>query len=247
MSTGSRSGVGVRRGTTVVESLLASLLAVLVMSLAWKALVAHREAGASLAFRARALEAVRTVAWLLPTETSLGRPGPDWRAPTGDSLRLRAFRGLGLVAPDSTRDRTLEVCFRGLRAPVPKKDSVLVLEVHGGWQAYDLLRRVSDSSGCLGGGEGSLERWEVSAVPSEPVLARVFETGSYHLVGGALRYRRGEGGRQPLTEEVLESGAFRGPFGAGQLFGWQVLLRDRPGRRGLPGNAETRSWKGGGW
>ena len=39
-------------------------------------------------------------------------------------------------------------------------------------------------------------------------LILVFETGTYHLSRGALRYRRGRGGRQPVTEEVLESGSF---------------------------------------
>ena len=39
------------------------------------------------------------------------------------------------------------------------------------------------------------------------VLARVFERGSYHLEDRAIRYRAGDGGRQPLSEERLESGS----------------------------------------
>ncbi len=37
------------------------------------------------------------------------------------------------------------------------------------------------------------------------VLARLFERGSYHVSGAALRYRRGRGGRQPLTPEVFDT------------------------------------------
>jgi hypothetical protein len=35
----------------------------------------------------------------------------------------------------------------------------------------------------------------------------VFERGSYHLEDRAIRYRTGDGGRQPLSEERLESGS----------------------------------------
>ena len=46
------------------------------------------------------------------------------------------------------------------------------------------------------------------SAPAEPILLRFFETGSYHLGDDALRYRRGSGGRQPLTEPVLATAIF---------------------------------------
>jgi hypothetical protein len=42
----------------------------------------------------------------------------------------------------------------------------------------------------------------------------LFEAGSYHLSEGALRYRRGRGGRQPLTEEVLAGARLIDTLGA---------------------------------
>ncbi|HIF20809.1 MAG TPA: hypothetical protein EYQ27_02630 [Gemmatimonadetes bacterium] len=51
-----------------------------------------------------------------------------------------------------------------------------------------------------------LKSWRLSVTPDEPVvLARLFERGSYHISGKALRYRRGGAGRQPLTPEVLDT------------------------------------------
>jgi hypothetical protein len=39
------------------------------------------------------------------------------------------------------------------------------------------------------------------------VLVRFFERGSYHLADDAFRYRRGGGGRQPLTVERIGPGS----------------------------------------
>ncbi len=48
----------------------------------------------------------------------------------------------------------------------------------------------------------------------QPVLARNFEIGSYHLADGAFRYQRGNGRRQPLTAERLsELSGFRASGG----------------------------------
>jgi hypothetical protein len=46
-------------------------------------------------------------------------------------------------------------------------------------------------------------------VPPQTVLVRLFERGSYHLSGSALRYRRGGSGRQPLTPEIWSMPATR--------------------------------------
>ena len=45
-------------------------------------------------------------------------------------------------------------------------------------------------------------------LPRSPVLMRAFERGEYHAVRGALRYRRGAGGRQPITPGRVGTGVF---------------------------------------
>ena len=63
--------------------------------------------------------------------------------------------------------------------------------------------------------------------------------------GGALRYRRGEGGRQPLTPENIETGSFRDGSEPGSTFGWEITLRPPKSRVGVPERGEPRIWRGG--
>jgi hypothetical protein len=51
---------------------------------------------------------------------------------------------------------------------------------------------------------GDPELWSVDPPVPGALVVRVFERGSYHVSGGALRYRRGMGGRQPLTLDVFD-------------------------------------------
>ena len=46
--------------------------------------------------------------------------------------------------------------------------------------------------------------WTIEPPVTGALVARIFERGSYHVVGRALRYRRGLGGRQPLTPNVFD-------------------------------------------
>lgn len=70
--------------------------------------------------------------------------------------------------------------------------------------ASALLGSAAHSAGCpLAAGE-SLYRWTLESPPLTGTLFLLFESGSYHLAGGALRYRRGESGRQPLTAEWFD-------------------------------------------
>lgn len=124
-------------------------------------------------------------------------------APGGDSVRLRVFRGLAFMCPSGRAGRFL-ARYRGSRLPNSRKDSVLVLGPDGRWRAVDLIERRPTRLTCPGAPTEAVELW----VLDPPVLpgaavARLFETGSYHLSGGAFRYRRGRGGRQPITPEVL--------------------------------------------
>jgi hypothetical protein len=201
----------------------------------------------NVAHRAEGLETIRTIAWLLPEEVSGGRAGRDWWIEHGDSLTLRAFRGLALIEGGPVQTRVVRVCFRGVRSPDPEKDSVLLLGVDGSWRAHDLEDRVRVSSGCPGLDEGSEEKWTLSPAPSGALLARVFERGSYHLADGALRYRRGEGGRQPLTPERIRTGSFLGPAEGGHPFAWEIALGGPLGGPRALSGSETLLWRGGGW
>ena len=237
----------VKRGTSLLEALLALVLFSLLVHGSLTILVRHREAGVDVAHRAEGLETVRTIAWLLPEEVSGGRVNSDWWAKGGDSLNLRAFRGTALIRGRTGSAPLVIVCFRGLRAPDPDKDSVLVLGGDGRWTAHDLQRRTPNPADCPGPDAGREEEWALSPAPVDPVFARVFERGSYHLADGALRYRRGEGGRQPLTPERIQEGEFLGSSEGGRPFAWEVSLLGPPRGRPDPAGPGARTWRGGVW
>lgn len=118
-----------------------------------------------------------------------------------DSVRIRAFRGGGGVC--SVSGAQLGVRYRGYRQPDPTKDSVALITAVG--EEYRAVEEVS-YAGC--DGEGILLGMDAAAA-AEPAFILVFETGAYHLADGALRYRRGMSGRQPLVEAILSPTSFR--------------------------------------
>lgn len=192
------------KGFTFVESLVAMLLASLLMSLCVAATAAVRGDVRQLISQRDRVALERFTRALLAAELRGSRRDTDWVAPGGDSLVLRAFRGWAVLCPDSG-DAVLSVP-RGVRRPDAEKDSVLVLDARGAWVPARLVRRVVTEDGC-GSAGGWVERWTLSPAVSGPV-ARYYESGSYHLVAGALRYRRGRGGRQPLTSALLTRASF---------------------------------------
>ena len=241
-----RGGVSAK-GTSILEALLGLILFSVVVPGAWAILVRSREAGIIVAQRAEGIETVRTIAWLLPTEVSGGRAGIDWWVEAGDSIGLRAFRGLALIEPEPVGVRVVRVCFRGLRSPDPQKDSVLLLLADGGWRAHALEGRTPLGSRCQGLAEGHAERWTLSPDPSGALLGRLFERGSYHVADGALRYRRGAGGRQPITPERIESGLLRGAAEGTGRFAWEITLRGPVGVPESPRGFGGLVWRGGAW
>jgi hypothetical protein len=142
-----------------------------------------------------------------------------------DTARIRAFRGGGPVC--AVDGGVVHVLYRGVRAPEPAKDSVLL--VAAGWEQAHELTSTARSDGC----GGSL-RLVLATPPAEvPAVALVFETGVYSLTGDAIRYRRGQGGRQPLTEAILaDMGFVSGPAGVRVRLAPRLdsLPRLRPGR-----------------
>ncbi len=159
----------------------------------------------SLADRVEAQEVARTIWAVLDEELRVGRVNLDWRVEDAGSIRLRSFQGLARICVGPSRGGRWLVAYRGRRVPDPSRDSVLVLEENGSWRSH-ALESSARSDGCNALPGESVYRWDSTwAGDVMPVLARTFETGSYHLEDGAFRYRRGRGGRQPLTVERLGS------------------------------------------
>jgi len=234
-----------RRGALAVELLLALLLGLTVMVAFVGVAVASLRATAALRSRAEAFELVRTVWVVLDEELRPGMLGRDWQLNgSGEAVSLRAFRGVArpcadAAAAEGAGGAVRTVAVRGRRAADPSRDSLLVLGDDGGWRAF-ALDRVDPASGCdMDPGE-VVQRWiwDQADAPT-PVLLRYFERGEYHLADGALRYRRGAAGRQPLTPERLaDSSGFRpvpggveveltfrggGASAAGVPFVWDVI------------------------
>lgn len=201
-----------RPGTTLPELILVAWLFGLVLA-ALAGLVSGQ--GRLLAVtqdRSRARELVRATGVVLGAELRY-LAASDLSALAPDSFRLRAVRGGGAVC-EATADAVL-VRYGGVRRPEPDKDSVLVVPERGSaGRAYG-IRSVAADSRC--GGALRLDLTE--ALDGGRGWALVFETGAYQVGREAVRYRRGAGGRQPLTEAVLSDAALRpaGPYGLGIL------------------------------
>jgi hypothetical protein len=190
-----------RLGASLAEALVALMLGLFLLHLGLESLARLRSAESRLLRREDALVALRVGRHVLRTELGRGRPGRDWGV-EGDSLPLRAFRGVAVVCSSDSATAELVVSYRGDRAPDPAKDSVLLIGSDGG-EIVRALVSTRSASGCDPGDGGASRNWELDAgVGRTPVLGRLFERGSYHLSGHALRYRRGMSGRQPLTPEV---------------------------------------------
>lgn len=201
-----------RAGVSLPEALVVLVLAAVLVHLAWTTLREQSRVARRAAALTERLEAARATRFVLDGEVRAGVAGRDWIGPAGDSIAVRAFRGVGLpcVGPTGSWDGTVR--YRGVRRPDPEKDSVLVLAPDGTWRTLGLEgARADPGRPCRVGvdGEGwSTERWSVVGPGGGPagsfVVARIFERGSYHLADGALRYRRGRAGRQPLTPTLLD-------------------------------------------
>lgn len=231
-----------RGGFTLIELFVALLLTGFCLSATWTVFSQHHRAALVAAGTAEGLEVVRTTGWLLAEELYGARRGQDFRPVQGDSLALRAFRGLGIPEGLDPRTGSLVVCFRGLRQVDTSKDSVLLLGNGGGWRAHAVESRRGGDSACSSDAVGRIEVWELDPVPrAVPVLARVFESGVYFLRDGAFRYRRGLGGRQPLTPERVNEGFFLPGTTRGQRLRWALRLE---GPDGMP---NTVTWEGALW
>jgi hypothetical protein len=228
-----------RDGFVAAEAIVALLLLLAVLQLCWTVADGVGRAAVVLADRAEALAAARTAAWVLQEEVNGASAGRDVIRPGADSLALRAFRGAALACGGAAPTGVV-VRYQGLRAPDPGKDSVLVLGRDGTWTAHRLRERAPLAGGCGTEGKGVGERWRLDPDPGAAVFLRVFERGSYHIADGALRYRAGGGGRQPLTPAALDPAASR--FQALAPGVLAVHLGARGPRRGGSARGWTRTF-----
>jgi len=152
--------------------------------------------------RARAADLARTAGLVLRGELRYAAQEDFSTAP--DSVRLRAVRGSGVIC--GRTGSVIRVRYRGIRRPDPEKDSALVMtDSATDGVAFSVVAVAGKgANGACGDGY----RLTLDGVPPDRGLVLVYETGSYHLTGGALRYRRGSGGRQPVTETILAGGEF---------------------------------------
>lgn len=192
-----------RRGSvSLAELILVFWLFALVLAALGRFSAAQSRVAATMFERTRVNELVRTARVVLGAELR-ATGSSDLRGLGTDSLRVRGFRGEGVVCGGA--GDTLLVGYRGGRLPEPAKDSALLLSADGVEEVAAVAGAVRSDSSCYGIGL----RLRLDRAPAvSPALALVFETGVYALSGGALRYRRGAGGRQPLTETLLLDGAF---------------------------------------
>ncbi len=188
-------------GFTLVELLLSTTMAAVVSAAFIGVLVTQvRVAALSSEITARE-ETLRLPAVLLATELSLLAPEQDIRFVEREAIGVRAFRGSGTVC--GTAGSVL-VHYAGVRQPDPAKDSVLILAADGTRAAALLASGPAGAGACGGSGPFSELAWSLTEAASPGDAVLLFESGSYHLANDAVRYRRGAGGRQPLTPELLD-------------------------------------------
>jgi hypothetical protein len=200
------SGSGAdRRGVLLPELLTTLVLSAFVLSALLTALIGLTRWMESLVLRSELQELVRTVWVILDEEITPGVPGRDWQIEGESAIRLRAFRGYGRVCGSPDAVGAAAVAWKGLRLPDPTRDSVLVLSLDGGWRPAPLLGVGGTQGRCdlVAGEREAVWEWDGEGIPTA-VLIRFFERGRLSLEDGALRYRRGDGGRQPLTLERLD-------------------------------------------
>lgn len=193
-------GLRARHGLSLAEIVVSMTLASMVVLALTTAAIQHLRIGSHVVAQFEALDAMAVASAILTTETNDTRP--DDVLVTADSLALRAFRGTALVC--DTVDSYVHLRYRGSRAPEPNKDSVLVLR-HGTEQAFTFRTPTRLATlGCapVETADAYSMRIDGDVRPADVLL--FFQRGSYHLTDGALRWRSGAGGRQPLTAEVFE-------------------------------------------
>lgn len=181
-----------RRGFTLIEALISSVLLFLVLALAARATASVRSGLATIATTSERVEAARTARHLLDhVATSDGLPVAG---PARNEVTVRFPIGWGVPCDAGWS-------WSGLRAPDATKDSLVVLDRAGRSHTRSL-----DDVGSLDceppeGFQARLLDFD-PPVPGA-VLVRVWETGVIRI-DDAVRYARAGASRQPLTATLLQ-------------------------------------------
>jgi hypothetical protein len=190
-----------RSGTSLVELAAAMWMTAAVATMVMVLLRTESRVAGHSADRAEVLDAARTAGAILAADLAPLDPSADLLDSGSDSVALRVFRGTAIVCGFAGADPLVR--YRGLRQPEPDKDSLLV--VTSGGERVDGVRDVAHAPGACVSLAGELVLRLRPVAPVEPGdLLFVFENGGYHI-SGAFRYRRGAGGRQPITADVFSS------------------------------------------
>jgi prepilin-type N-terminal cleavage/methylation domain-containing protein len=224
------------RGFTLVEVAVVVVLLGLIISWGGLLVGSFRRSAEKAVRMTERIQAVRTARSVLDEELRRGRVHGRATLNSEGELSLRAFRWTGVVCEAGMEgregtERRFEVW--GTRAPDPGKDSVLVLAPDGTWRAAELAW-ITSTTPCEEGG-GPAIQVALRPAADDGVLLRGFERGRYGISNGAFRYRRGGGGRQPLTPERFQSGRLL--EAAGGMWLEAVMVPDLPGER-----AWTEAW-----
>ena len=191
-----------RPGVSLVEMLVTLALTGIVTGALLQSLGGFQRLLALQPARLAANDAARIAYVVLRAELQPLVPETDVAGWSPDSLRIRAFRGMAVVC--AQEPGRVVVRYRGIRNPDTAKDSVLVLDALG--ERSMALASSATGSGCTTQPQDTLLRWNgIDAPPGTVIL--LYENGAYSPGSNALRYRRGRGGRQPLTDEVLDAAA----------------------------------------
>ncbi|MGQ0560271.1 MAG: hypothetical protein ACT443_00185 [Gemmatimonadota bacterium] len=209
-----------RRGTALVE--LVTTLVVLGILLAACAALIHSQTGLvkTVSEGAAAAEALRTARLVLRAELR-DLDTTDVRAISADSLATRVYRAWGIVC--AIDHRIISLRYRGVRNPDPAKDSLLLVSDA---RVIAFGAAAAPAESCVPRADEQLVFIATDAKVRLNEVVLLFESGAYHLANHALRYRLGGGGRQPITDELLDDR--ESWFGAEPgLRGVAVRLRSR--------------------
>lgn len=196
---------GDRAGFSIIEAVFAIFLGALLVAAAWMGLARQRQALETMIQRSEGLATVRMARTSLARDVSSA--GAEGLVGARDTVGLRVLRGIAIacvVSGPPAAPGEFRVKYRGIRSPDASKDSLRGLTADGDWVVLELLD-VFPLHEC---DEGNRTRGLSLLAPRGSqvlVYAEIFEVGSYHLTGRALRYRGPGGTRQPLTPENVAS------------------------------------------
>lgn len=201
---GGCAGKGGRRGSGLVESLLAVLLTTGLLILLGTVLMHLQRTSRSLLGRLEGVESARVARDLIDLALAADPEGHV----QGGELRIRSFVGVAeRCGEEGWR-------YRGRRLPDPRRDSLWVVAGSGRVRVVDLAG--SPAGRCPVTAPGRPLGLEADPPLAANVrLVRVFESGRYRI-DDAVRYGRPGTGAEPLTGAVLDrrrSGVADGPGG----------------------------------